>query len=460
MFRLRNRSLLLVLSLVLAVAVGLGCSTREDPGETLAISGNHSSGDLVMVTTDTSSEGYHYLAPQLSPDGSRILFTADWFAYPSHRPEGDEDFTVHRQLILIPLQVGIEPTNSLEDQDADLIVVSDVNLYVSGEQEYQADCVDRQKGDPIWVDDQTIIHWMSTSRVGYRLFSADVSNPALCSLTPLYMEDSDALASPPQRQHMEPALSPDGRWLAFTRSGCVIPDSFETCTGLTLMVMDLSTAGADNGYGTTTFPVTHEYSRIETPRWHPESNRLIFSGGMDVAGMTGAGTELFTVDLDTTGLGDGTMVLDNNLQRLTYTEMADGDPIAGIQNTSPAYSTDGNLVYFTSSRRAPTTTLHDRNIWRMTADGLTSPEIHYFTRSDDQDPFFMADGRILLSSALGFPTEMLDRLEEETYQKIVIENEEQDLGLDEVQMRDLAAEERRNLEYFEGVMFHLYTFRP
>lgn len=460
MFRLRNRSLLLVLSLVLAVAVGLGCSTREDPSETLALSGNHSSGDLVMVTTDTASDGYHYLQPSLSPDGSQILFTADWWAFPSDpRYEGDDAFTLNRQMIVIPLQEGVEPAASLEEQGAELVILREFNLFYGNGNQETVISIDRDKGDPIWEDDSHIIFWIETL-LGYTLCRADISNPSLSGVEILYMEPSDSSSSPPQRQHMEPTLSPNGRWLAFTRSGCVIPDSFETCSQLSLMVLDMSTAGLDNGHGAYAFPITHEYSRIEAPSWKRDSSGLIFSGGMDVGGMTGAGTELYTVDLDTTGLSDGTMVLDNNLERLTYTTLTSGDPIGGVQNTSPVYSQDGDIVYFVSTRRAPTTTLHDRNIWQVPADGRTEPEIYYFTRSDDQDPYVMPDGRILFSSALGFPTEMLVRLEEEIYQRIVVENEEEGLGLDEVQMRTLAAEERLSLEYFEGVMFHLYTFRP
>jgi hypothetical protein len=226
------------------------------------------------------------------------------------------------------------------------------------------------------------------------------------------------------------------------------------------MVLDMTTAALADGYDAVAFPVTNEYSRIEQPRWHPTEPRIIFGGGMDVGGDTGTGIELYTVDLDTTGLDAGTMVLDNNLRRLTYTAPAEGSPISGIVNTTPTYSTDGGTVYFVSTRRAPSTTLHDRNIWRMPADGRTDPVIHYFTRSDDIDPIVMPDGRLLLSSGLGFPTEMLNRLEEEAYQRIFAANEADTLGLDEVQMRTLAAEQRQNLEFFEGVMFHLYTFRP
>jgi hypothetical protein len=40
----------------------------------------------------------------------------------------------------------------------------------------------------------------------------------------------------------------------------------------------------------------------------------------------------------------------------------------------------------------------------------------------------------------------------------VVINDEQDLGLTEVEMRTLAADEIQNLTFFEGVMSHIYTF--
>ena len=67
------------------------------------------------------------------------------------------------------------------------------------------------------------------------------------------------------------------------------------------------------------------------------------------------------------------------------------------------------------------------------------------------------DGSILISSQLGFPTEILNQLEEEAYQALVQGN---DGSLTEVEMRSLAADERRMLEFFEGVMSHLYIFQP
>jgi Tol biopolymer transport system component len=460
MFRSRNRILLLASVLSLAGLIIAGCTSKEDPSEVLILSGNHSAGTLTMVTSDTSSNGYYYLNPILSPNGSRILFTADWWAIPSDpRYAGDDAFTLHRQMCLIPLREALEPATSLTEQGGELVVLREITLPIGGQDVVMNEVIDDDKGNPIWQDDNTIIFWLQTN-VGNRLFRADITDPSWASIEVLYMETTDGQPSPPSRQHMEPTLSPDGNWLAFTRSGCVEPDSFETCTGLSLMVLDMNTAAIDNGYKAVAFPITNEYSRIEAPKWSPDGTKLIFAGGEDLHGGTGVGTELFTIEFDTTGSADGMNPLDNRLKRLTFTSPAEGSPISGIINTDPVYTNGGTGIYFVSNRRAPTTTLHDRNIWRMSSDGLTEPVIHYFTRDDDMNPYMMPSGTLLFSSALGFPTEMLDRIEEETYQRISLENDQNDLGLDEVQMRTLAADQRRNLEFFQGVMSWLYTFTP
>lgn len=456
---LRNRFLLLPYFVLLAALVLVGCTSKEDPAETLDVSGNHSTGDLVMVTTDTSSDGYFYLNPQLSPNGQTILFSADWWAIPTIRDPGDATYVKNRQMIIIPDQVGVEPKLNLTSQGAQLITLLEVNIPIAGSDFFFVDIKNMDKANPLWEDDTHVLFSLNTERVGNRMFRADISNPDAAPVEVLYMEPSDATASPPFWQHLEPALSPDKRWLAFTRAGCVIPDSFETCTGMTIEVLDMNTAVTNNGYNGVTHVMTGEYSRIEAPSWSPDGTKLIFSGGMDLGGDMGAGTEIYAIDVDVAALESGTHPVDNNLKRLTFTSMAEGDPIAGVFNNGPVYSLDMSTVFFVSTRRAPTTTLHDRNIWSIPSDGRLEPSIYYFTREDDMDPFVRPDGRLMVSSALGFPTEMLDRLEEESYQQWVVRNDEEDLGLTEVEMRSLAATEVQSLTFFEGVMAHIYTFQ-
>lgn len=458
-----NRILLLAWSILLIANLNIGCTSKDDPGEVLVSCGNHSCGDLYMVTSDTSSEGFHYLNPSLSPDGTQILFTADWTAFPATRDYDNEPFAEFRQILTIPRQqLSFDPVDSLSTQGAQLIRFSGTSVPIGGgtSTEDISNALNARKGDPIWIDDNTVLFWMTLGR-GNRFFMADISDPRNAVVQAVFLEEEDGDPVAFYWQHMEPALSPDGRWLAFTRSGCAEADSFESCTNLTLQVLDMETAGAgDSGYGAHVFPVTAEYSRIQKPAWSHDGTMIVFSGGMDVGGSSGFGTEIYTVDFDTTGLAAGSMVLDNNLDRLTFTDYTPGDPIQGMTNTSPQFTPDGERVIFVSTRRAPAITLRDRNIWSIPADGSLDPEIYFISGTDDSDPSVNPDGSILFSTGMGFTEEELDRLEEESYQDIFAENEADTLGFSEVAMRTEAADRRRLLEFFEGVMSHIYIFTP
>ena len=122
----------------------------------------------------------------------------------------------------------------------------------------------------------------------------------------------------------------------------------------------------------------------------------------------------------------------------------------------PSYSPDGTSIIFVSDRRVPTITLNERNIWRIPADGSLDPRILFFTRSDDQGAFYTGrtPDEILLTSAVGFPTEMLDALWSAAYDSIAAANPD----YTEVQVETLADQQREQLEFFEGVMTHIYLF--
>ena len=144
---LRNRCLPMAYLALLATLVVVGCTSKEDPSETLTVCGNHSCGELVMVTTDTSSDGYHYLSPRLSPDGTTIAFTCDWWSLPSDpRYAGDDYFVNYRQVGLIPVQTGVEPAANLAALGARLVRLQDFNLLISGTGDFQQGAADFDKG--------------------------------------------------------------------------------------------------------------------------------------------------------------------------------------------------------------------------------------------------------------------------------------------------------------------------
>ena len=471
---LNNRFLPLIYVGLLASFVVIGCTGKQDPFETLVVCGNHTCGELAMVTTDTSSKGFHYLNPSLSPDGSEVLFSADWNAMPADEREPEDQYYVnYRQMVTIPYIEGgnDRPALDLADQGAELIRLVETSIRIQGGVVSLVGVVNYDKGDPIWQDDLHVIFAMRVNAIGMRIFRADITDKDRATLEPLFLEPTDNDEQPRQWNHVNPQISPDGRWLVFVRSGCIDPQDLGTCEDTAIWAMDMSTAGDGDGYDTKVFPLTDDYKRLERPSFSPDSRRLAFSSYLDVVGYSGSdesATEIFAMDFDTTGLDvndTNRMVLDRNLERITFTDMAEGDPLNGVLNYYPSYSLDGNEIYFVSTRRAPATTVHARAVWKVPANGGFDPEIHFFSRFDDSDPYIMWDGTIMLSSTFGFPTEMLDVLEEEAYNRIKQENEEaheEDPAnnplLSEVELRQQAADERRQLENFEGVMSHIYVF--
>ncbi len=448
-----GRAVILVYFILVLGLLMVGCSTKEDPPEELIMCGNHSCGNLVMVTTDTSSDGYQYLEPALSPDGNTIVFTADWGALPStDRPPDPLPF--NRQLILVPVREGTEPETELAISGATLIFMPGFNIEIAGNPSNFFLTDTWQKGDPIWMDNQTVIFWIQIQR-GNRLYKVDITqDPALP--VALYFEPEDMQQAGRFWQHVDPALSPDGRWLAFARHGCWDPEDLSSCSGRSIWVLDMETAGLENE--NIVFPITSEVSQSGGTVWSPDGSHLAFYSSLDLVGEGGNSiNEIFTVVFDTTGLAaTGAVALDNELRRVTFTHLDEGDPLTGIKNLNPAYTDGGASILFESTRRAPSITLHDRSIWKVPADGRRAPEIYFFSREDDVDPDMRPgpSGELIFSSAMGFPTEMLDRLEQEAFDRFL------EAGMSETAAAAEAREEREELEFFARVMSHIYIYTP
>jgi Tol biopolymer transport system component len=457
MARLDHRFPLLILVSSAIVLLAVGCTTRPEANETLTMSGNHSAGDLVMVTADTSSDGFHYLNPAISPDGTRIAFSADWAAI----PPGDRlpDVTPNiRQIAVTPNVVKASPMLGLGDSGANLVQLRQF-LFLVGDREIAVfPHLEAQKGQPVWIDDDNLMFWVKSPQ-GARIFRVNappsITSTDLLNVEILHRElsDSEQFAEIPFWEHLSPALSPNGQWVAFSRYGYQDVDSLATTTKQSIWVFQMPEAGEVSELA---FQVSGEGSQVDEPSWSPDGRTIVFQASTDVTGTSDSyfSKELFTVDFDPEALAeDGTMELNRNIQRLTFSEAQVGSPIS-IRNSKPVFSPDGQRIVFVSDRRVPTLTFTDKNIWWIPSDGSLDPQLVFFTRSDDVDPVFTGGpgNEILLSSSMGFPTEMLNVLEAEAYERILA----LEWQPNEVQAAALAASEREELEFFENVMSHLY----
>jgi Tol biopolymer transport system component len=450
--RIRHVSSVLVYAGLLAVLVLLGCTSKEEPSEVLDLCGNASCGDLTMITSDTTSDGYQYLDVSFSPDGQRILFTGDWGAIPTDLIPDTDLFP--RQIMIIPVEPKYEPRLSLPAQGGELVELQIFDVYFGGNITGFPEAPIAQKADPAWLTGDSIVFSMQLAR-GNRICVADISDLEASVADVLYYHPDDLQLAGRQWQDFGPAPSPDGEWVAFTSFGCFDLQNPSTCTQHSLWVIQMNTVGAPGD--AVAYQLTTGVSHLRDPSWSPDGRRIVFSATPDIVGETGGtGWEIFTIDFDPVATAAGEAELNLNLRRITNTVREFGNPLDDIRNYAPIYNHDGSEIYFVSTRRAPSVTLYDRNIWRVVSDGSLEPQILFFSREDDIDPSLDPNsGRIVLSSRMGFPTYILDRIEAERIAELT---EAAGDSLTETEIEDIAGAEREELEFFEGVMAHIYVF--
>ncbi len=321
------------------------------------------------------------------------------------------------------------PVTSITDLDAELIRCNEFISEIGGPAELTDQAHQFNKGHPTWLTrlgstmSDTLIFWINVEGRD-RLVVADIQNPSSVNPRIIYYEEQDLVENGWFFYHHDPEISPDGRWLAFTRFGCDRPNEVDRdCTLQSIWVLDMWTTADPRT--ARAFPVTSEAANMSTPTWSPDGRQLCFSASLDFLGETGGrANELFTVSFDPAAVAVGDPALDADLNRITFTTTEPGDLITGLHNYAPVYDLTGDMVYFVSSRRAPASTQRGRNLWSVTADGRLEPEILFFSREDDINPDVAPDGTIVVSSGLGFPTEMLDALENAVLDSLYAMNED------------------------------------
>jgi len=473
MTRFRNRNLVFAYVVALLTAFVLGCSAEDDESESLDVCGNHTCGDLTMVTIDTNGVGgFQYLEPAISPDGTRVAFTADWAVIPSIPEDELDNPILNRQILVMPLPVDPwdeamtirDPVESVVELGAELVRTRMFFSQIGGEAVLIEDRASgtMTKYSPNWIDDNTLLFQTRFSRRD-RLVSVDITNPNQSQVTPVFYEPDDLVASGGRFiYHHDPALSPDGRWCVFTRFACDEEPNVEdvNCDGESVWVIDMSTTSDPTMV--MAMQLTSEAAYMEDPTWSPDGRTICFASTTDLVGnQSGFVSELFTISFDPEEAAAGSVPLDRDLRRVTTTLVSSGDPLVGLTNQAPVFTNDGRDIIFVSSRRAPGSTQRGRNLWRVPADGRLEPEMIFFSRFDDLDPTLdRATGTLLMSSRMGFPTEVLNGLERKTYEFFTfVYNDTATLPLTEVDIERRAADMREELELFEDKMAHLFLFR-
>ncbi len=334
-------------------------------------------GEALAVTTDTLSTDHFF--PKLSPDGTRVAFTTDFWGTKEYDGDGRRDLAIidvpmpgeQRSPVARLFDLG----NARRVVFASLPIDDGTNFSSFG---------GLQSSWPDWHPDGVRMALVVTVQIGglkrlerLYIFEPDLAGATgqeITGLNPVLVDDVGlgGLGLENQYHYATPAFSPDGEWIAYSRFFFKAADPANGTPAVT----QAPAIFAHNLLDGRTIRVTSGAPIEWEPSWSPSGTEIAFTSNRGT--LTGH-TEVFKVGFDPAnpaveGGPDGAV-------RLTFTDI-DPRPKVPAGSMQPAWLGSGRIV-FTSTRRPPCSSLRDRNLWSMDADG-GDQKILFQTRSDDQ----------------------------------------------------------------------------
>lgn len=364
-------------SVVAALLVTLGaagCGTSDETEECFQLGG-----DLAQVTSDTLYTADH-LDAVLSPTGDAVLFTTDYWVEDVEVANDKDDG--ERDIAWIEVPAPGEqrtPVPSIHDiGNARRIVVDNLP---SDDVTQSFPVINKNKGELSWhPDGQRFFAVIENNKIRDRIYwlalePGATGRTARASL--VRMIDDVGLrtrGSDDFFYYRGPAVSPSGRWLAYTRYYFLEGDP---AAG----IEEVSVLPAIYAYDLESDPANPVVVRVTSgssvewdASWSPDGNWIAFTSNRGIAGTD----EVFKVRFDPAnpaveGQPDGRV-------QLTFSTPADELKLPA-ESFGPFWMRNGRIV-FTSTRRPPCASERRRNLWSMDAGGGDLRLVIY-SREDD-----------------------------------------------------------------------------
>jgi Tol biopolymer transport system component len=372
------------------VACAVACD--EEPEEVTEFPGQ-----VMQVTTDTST--IHHYDPEISADGTRIIFSTNWWGQDPPLGQGKGEEARDVAIIEVPTTEIYPPTPNLETigntRRIDFVNVPADDGSIIDPNQVSVN----SKGMPVWnpTIPTQIAFMLRNNNALDRVYLADLDydpDPNL-SNEPIAGVNVRLVGNPGGQLYYfrSPAFSADGQWLAVSRY--YFSPGNPTGVPPTPDIVEPQAIYAYRIADGLLVKLTAGSSLEDNPTWSPSGRSVAFQSNRSGA------YEIWAVDFDPTN--PQAHAVDFNIRRLTDSN-PERLPIPAASE-DPTWSPDGSSIVFVSTLRAPGTSARHRNLWIMNADG-SNLRLFYFARFDNTHPSFgPTDARLVTFSSAWNPHE-------------------------------------------------------